>query len=269
MSFHTQFPSSELSPFIKKYWGMESCGNSNQFHTQRIIPSGMPELIFMFGDKPQILNDANRTYELCSLNGHLKGFYDLQTSGSWNLFSVLFKPQGLMHFFDIPAVELLDKNVSLRFLMGTVADELQEKMAMTNDFSQRVILIELFLKQLLFRKKENYHFRRLNDSVGQIIQSGGNIQVAKLSDQACLSRKQFERLFLEYLGNSPKQMMKTIRFQRAIHQKSVDPNLTLTQLAYHCGYYDQSHMISEFKQMSGITPLQFFSSGEVFSDLFG
>ena len=43
---------------------------------------------------------------------------------------------------------------------------------------------------------------------------------------------------------------------------------SLTTLAYDCGYYDQSHMINEFKMMSGMTPKQYFAMCEPTSDYF-
>ena len=42
----------------------------------------------------------------------------------------------------------------------------------------------------------------------------------------------------------------------------------MIDLAYKCGYYDQSHFINDFKSLSGLTPNQCFAENEVCSDFF-
>lgn len=268
MYFNIAPPTADLAPFVKKYWGMESCAKIGEEHVQRIIPGGMPEMIFYFGQKPKSLELSRNISESSSLNGHLKSFYDIQTSGKWNLFSILFKPQGLMMLFDTPAIEFHNLNVPLRFLIGEKANEIEDQLEQSNNFSDRVNIIEAFLRKLLVKKSTEYNFKRLNNSLFQIISSNAPIGTDNLASTACLSRKQFERIFSELIGNSPKQMLKTIRFQKSIHLKSKNPDISLTQLAYASGYYDQSHMISDFKQLSGHTPAKFFSFDNLVSDFF-
>ena len=94
------------------------------------------------------------------------------------------------------------------------------------------------------------------------------ININLLASESCLSRKQFERSFSDIIGSSPKQFLKIIRFQNAIFQKSKHPELNLTELAHKCGYYDQAHMINDFKTLSGFTPRYFFSDCDPFSDYF-
>jgi AraC-like DNA-binding protein len=97
----------------------------------------------------------------------------------------------------------------------------------------------------------------------------GMVEIEELSSLACLSRKQFERIFLEYIGISPKQYLKIIRFQSSIFLKSKNEDISLTELAYESGYYDQSHFINEYRKMTGITPKQFFLDCQtIHSDFF-
>jgi AraC-like DNA-binding protein len=83
-----------------------------------------------------------------------------------------------------------------------------------------------------------------------------------------LCRKQFERIFSEHIGISPKQYLKIIRFQFAIFQKQQNANMNLLDVSFKSGYYDQSHFINDFKSLSGLTPKQYFSKNEACSDFF-
>ena len=49
-------------------------------------------------------------------------------------------------------------------------------------------------------------------------------------------RKQFERIFTNGIGISPKKFLKVLRFQNAIYQKQLTPGLGLTRLAVDSGY---------------------------------
>ena len=61
----------------------------------------------------------------------------------------------------------------------------------------------------------------------------------------------------------------SLLFQCAIGYKARKPECNFTSLAFHCGFYDQFHMNHEFKQISGLTPREFFAGDEPVSDYFG
>jgi AraC-like DNA-binding protein len=60
------------------------------------------------------------------------------------------------------------------------------------------------------------------------------------------------------VGASPKQLASIVRFRHAV--RAYRPGLTLTQLAYDAGYFDQSHLIREFRAFTGLTPRDFLRS---------
>lgn len=121
---------------------------------------------------------------------------------------------------------------------------------------------------LLNKSTSKDNFNRIERCIDIINQTRGVVDISFLASKACYSRKQFERVFSQYVGTSPKQFLKTIRFQNAIDEKARNSSLSLTELTYRCGYFDQSHMISEFKGLSGFTPKQYFEYGLPFSDYF-
>lgn len=83
-----------------------------------------------------------------------------------------------------------------------------------------------------------------------------------------MMRKQFNRIFSEYVGSNPKEFTRTIRFQRALHILEKQPPISLTALAYQCGYFDQSHLIKDFKALSGYTPTEYLVACPPHTDYF-
>jgi AraC-like DNA-binding protein len=268
MPVHFATPSKTLAPYIKRYWAIENVLDKGEVCVQRITPTGLSELILYFTQRPKILTDNKNLSDTVALYGHQNGFYDMELTGNLSVFSIVFQPQGLMQFFDFPLSEICNRNVSLKDINGQEGRDLEEKMNEAITFQQRVNIVETYLSDLLKSNFDNFEFRRINHIAELIKQTCGSININQMASEACLSRKQFERVFAENIGISPKQYLKIIRFQYAIFQKQKNNKLTMTELTYESGYFDQSHFINDFKSLSGLTPKQYFAENEVCSDFF-
>jgi AraC-like DNA-binding protein len=268
MTVHFAAPSKTLAPYIKRYWAIENVLDEGEVCVQRIIPTGLSELMLYFTPRPKILTENKDLSDNVALYGHQNGFYDMELTGKLSVFSIVFQPQGLMQFFNFPLSELCNRNVSLKDINRQAGRDLEEKMSMAATFQQRVSIVETYLFEWLKNNFDDFHFRRINHIAELIKQTYGNINVAQMASEACLSRKQFERIFAEHIGISPKQYLKIIRFQSAIFLKQKNNNLNMTELSYESGYFDQSHFINDFKSLSGLTPKQYFDQNEVCSDFF-
>jgi AraC-like DNA-binding protein len=264
----TARPSTFLAPFVKSFWMIESRMAAGKEHVQRIVPTGLIELSFYLTDKPAKEGQTGSFPDHAIITGQINQYFDLHLSGRLCLFSIYFYPHGLSTFIDIPVEELHNQTVPMKYLLGSEGKELEDKLASAQSFQNRVNIVESFLHQRLAQKKQNPDESRITQSILQINESRGQIHINRLASLACLSRKQFERVFLKRVGISPKQFLKIIRFQNALHLKATRKNYSLTELAYDCGYYDQSHMIREFTRLSGKTPKAYFFEGQPHSDYF-
>ncbi|MDR2011375.1 MAG: helix-turn-helix domain-containing protein [Bacteroidales bacterium] len=266
--FKSASPSYPLSLFIKQFWMIESCLQKDSVHIQRIVPNGLMELTFYSGKRPESL-DKNKKYEdnilIC---GQQKGFYDIVIAGKLSIFSVMFRPYGAKVFFNIPSSEFFDKSIPLKYIIKDNIFELENSIHEAESFERKIIAAENFLLQLLKKNIKEYELNRIINSINSITGRKGQISIETLISNAYLSRKQFERTFSEYIGISPAQFLKIIRFQNSLNERSLNNETSLTKLAYKCGYYDQSHMIRDYKQFSGITPLEYFAECEPISDYF-
>ena len=268
MPVYFALPSKTLAPYIKRYWAIENIMNKDERCVQRIIPTGLTELMLYFTRRPKVLNNNKHLSDNAALYGHQNDFYDIELIGDLSVFSIVFQPQGLMRFFKFPLHEICNLNVPLNDLSGQAGRDLEEKMGEADTFHQRVCIVENFLWNLLQKNDADFEFRRINRVVEMIKKAHGNINIHQMYSEACLSRKQFERIFAERIGISPKQYLKIIRFQFAIFQKQQNANLNLTDLSYESGYFDQSHFIKDFKSLCGMTPKQYFTENEACSDFF-
>lgn len=268
MSFHVAKPSFPLSKFVKQYWAIDNCLPDGKEHIQRIIPNGLMELTFYFGNRPRALDNNKHLQGDSILNGQQKNYYDIVVSGKLSMFSISFQPHGAKMFFDVPSNEFFDQNIPLKYLVKDAITELEHSLYEAASFEAKICIVEKFLmKQLRINFKE-YEINRIAQSIALINHTKGMITIETLYSASFLSRKQYERTFLTSIGTSPKQFLRTIRFQNTLHEKQMNKKISLTELAYNCGYYDQSHMICDYKLLSGKTPSQYFSECEPYSDYF-
>lgn len=83
---------------------------------------------------------------------------------------------------------------------------------------------------------------------------GGHANLEALATRAGMSRKQFQRVFTTIVGVTPKGFARLQRFRHTITHIGRRPTIDWARLAIGCGYFDQSHLINEFKGYTNLTP---------------
>jgi len=264
MSVHFITPSNALAPYIKRYWAIENTFDKNEKYIQRIVPTGLTELILYFTESPKILTKNKYRPSKIALYGHQNDFYDIELTGKLSVFSIVFQPQGLMCFFKFPLHEICNQNIPLQCIDRQTGRDFEEKMGVATTFQERVNIAEAYFYNLLKNNYTNSEFQRINHFVELIKKSHGNIN----SNKMALSRRQLERIFSKHIGISPKQYQKIIRFQFSIFQKQQNKYVGTTELTCESGYFDHTHLINDFKSLCGLKPKQYFMENEAYSDFF-
>jgi AraC-like DNA-binding protein len=85
---------------------------------------------------------------------------------------------------------------------------------------------------------------------------GQPIEVAELARLVDLSVSQLQREFGRLFGITPVQYIREVRVGVACHLLETSSQ-SLTSIAVHCGFYDQSHFTRQFKASTGLTPLDY------------
>lgn len=97
----------------------------------------------------------------------------------------------------------------------------------------------------------------LKFAIKHIEEKEGNISVTELLNVLGIETnyKWLQRIFIKYLGISPKKYISLQRFIHAYgHWDNFDATDDLMSVALHCGYYDNSHLLKDLKKYIGISP---------------
>ncbi|RAJ00392.1 AraC-like DNA-binding protein [Chitinophaga skermanii] len=139
-------------------------------------------------------------------------------------------------------------------------------------------LIERIFEEDAFPKRaailEDLLLQNLNDNIPatlkaalHVIETGqlDELSVDLLAKKLHVSVSSLFRLFTNYIGQSPKAYLKTVRFRQTLHEL-LHKQQRLTHIAYDHQYYDQAHFINDFKAFAGYTPKQLVNKVSIQQD---
>jgi transcriptional regulator GlxA family with amidase domain len=84
--------------------------------------------------------------------------------------------------------------------------------------------------------------------------------VGGLAERYGFSVRQVERLFQEHVGVSPKMFGRLARLRLAM-RLGADAQVDWADVAARARYFDQSHMVRDFRDLNGATPGAFVELG--------
>lgn len=168
------------------------------------------------------------------------------------MIKVGFQPGGLYRLLGIPMKELLCKDsFDCIDLLGNQMNQVNEQLKHATSFTEMKTIVETFL---LTRSDKLKEALPIDHVLLRVIKEQGLIKIDQLASDACLSMRQFERVFQQRIGLPPKQFSRLVRFSKAWIMKEQQPEITWTNIAHECGYFDQMHLIRDFQEFAGVNP---------------
>lgn len=267
MDYQTYPPDKELTPFVACYWRLEGIYEVSP-QRQTIVPDGCMEMIFHYGDLyRQYLEDGSAIIQpRCFVIGQLTRPLEIEPTGRTDIFSVRFQHDGFLPFADTNIRTMENTAIALNHIFGEDGESLEQLMLQAITITDRINLVEKFLKSRL--TDPNAVNRLVRSAVGVLLAVNGHQHIGDYANQSGVDRRHLERQFARVIGLSPKQLGRTIRLHRALKTILESKYRSLTELAYENGYYDQAHFIKEFKEFTGMTPKDFYGEHLEFSSLF-
>jgi len=168
---------------------------------------------------------------------------------------VSFQPGYAHHFFRVRADALTDEFLALEHFWGAAGRALQERLLRARTVREKIRLVEAeLLRRLAAAPPPDRTVPALADHVWR---RQGGTTVAALSAASGFTRQHLARKFRHSLGVSPKLFCRLVRFQNALTRVLLSPPDDWAAAAVDLGYYDQAHLIAEFKEFTGYTPTGF------------
>ena len=188
---------------------------------------------------------------LITLTGPQYSRVNVKVSSHLRAIRVDFLPGGLYRLLGIPMNELFDLGFDGRDFFGAKMKIINEQLQQITNLEIGKDIVEKFLLESVSKLKE---ILPLDLAIRILLNNNGNMSMEKTASLSCLSLKQFERKCQERLGMNPKLYARILRFSKAYRMREIFPNISWIKIAYEAGYFDQMHMIRDFKVFASVNP---------------
>ena len=169
------------------------------------------------------------------------------------MLGIYFRPGCASSILGVPVRDLTDRTVALDSLWGTAGALLATEFR-DLDEDARLDRIEAVLLSRLVRGRQSTHSVDVQGLAAAVFKRNGRVTVERMAQAAGVSRQHLSREFRERVGIPPKLYSRLSRFHAALAYVGRPMSVDWAQTAAEIGYADQSHMIAEFRQFSGLTP---------------
>lgn len=259
--FKTYRPCEELQDVVELYW--RSKCDLEQSIVQEMYTPTMQALTFnLSGRYEDILLETGsmRMDKHCYLIGQpLSKRVSLSNPYGIDILGVKFTPLGLCLLTGIHMKHISDKIIDASDIWNYEITLLYEEILNKASTCERVAAIETFLKRKKKQQSVNGRISLINHTIHQM-EHNNLFSVPQLRESNFVTKKTLERYFLNFIGVTPKQYANICRFNNVRSYLDTLP----TEPDWHgvvvkFGYYDQSHLIREFKRYAGKTPTEYLS----------
>jgi AraC-like DNA-binding protein len=182
------------------------------------------------------------------------------------IFGIKIKPSG-MFLFTKEAFEIKDLFEDIHSLNNKELIAIEQEIFDAKTIQNKIDIIEGYIVQRLKSSQIDSDLELMRCLLNFIFEHKGNIRFDFLVKHFDLNYKKVERLFMKYVGMSPKSYIRIIRFNACINLSKINKTYSLTELALDNGFFDQSHLIREFKKITSLTPKQFFKKERSYSEI--
>jgi AraC-like DNA-binding protein len=232
MHYREFAPGEDAGRFVDRYWVLEGAAPGA---VQRVVPDGRPELILNLGQPFESLDEGEwRTQPRCFLAGQLTGPLLLRAAGATRILGVRLRPGGAGQLLGMPMEELTDRVVAA----GDLGLQSLARCSALSEVERALLELE-------------------RGSVDELVDEGARLlartpDVGAAASLLGVSPRQLERRFKARVGMSPKLFARIRRFQRVF--PAIEEGGEWVDAAAACGYYDQAHLIRDFRTFAGEPP---------------
>ncbi|MEM9557580.1 MAG: AraC family transcriptional regulator [Acidobacteriota bacterium] len=253
-------PDPRLAPHLAALW---FAYGRTTYRRDRILPTGCVHLLINVA-APQYQIDPTtgerRGFGGAFLSGAQDRFVDTEAPDDMALFGVVFRLGGAYPFFGAAQNELSGHVLELEEVLGDRAASLRrhlgERVFESGDLYGAFRVLERFLSTRLERGRASHPVTSW--LLERLVATGGTVRVDELARATGFSRKHLATVVRREVGPTLKGLARLLRFRCALAAMQMaagsGSELAWADLAVDCGYYDQSHLIRDFKTFAGCTP---------------
>ncbi|MDX1629207.1 MAG: helix-turn-helix domain-containing protein [Fulvivirga sp.] len=252
-------PAENLLNYVECYYYLYISQKDSFSDNHIILPDGSSEVIFNCGLKYSKLpfDGLDATYAALPARSYIIGqktkSFVMKYEGDNEVWGIRFKPYGLYTFLGSSLDDAEEKQIDSESIWPEIRS-LEEQIFLSTSLSHMKKLTDEFLSHS-FKVKHYSIPTHIMELAKVIVNTKGTAPVRTVFRNFAKCPRSLEIEFKKYTGLTTKSFSNLIRlgFSRIL----VSNNRSLSEIAYSCGYFDQSHFIRQFKKFTGMPPGRF------------
>ena len=234
------WPADDLTDLVEHYWVVSWDLRGQPAHEQETLPHPAVHLVF----EPE----GTRLY------GVFTRRFSRRLTGAGRAVGVRFRPAGFRPLLGAPVRSLTDRTVPAARVFGPDAARTAAALPDLRDEAAAARVEDLLRHH---RPAADPRVDLVNRIVARITADRAVLAVGDVARPFGLSPRTLQRLFREYVGVGPKWVIKRCRLHEAVERLAAGEPADWARLARELGYFDQAHLIHDFKAMVGRTPAEY------------
>jgi AraC-like DNA-binding protein len=230
-------PSPSLATFVQGYWIIRWDRRSLPPFVQRVLPSPSVNVTLKRGRS--------------RVAGLTLGMFTEVLEGCHVVFGVRFRPGGFRPFLGAPVSSISGRFLPIGEVFGPAGVALERPVLEAGSTDEMVTLVEAFLSERL--PPPDPMVALVAAMVADIAADSRLTRVDEVARRWQVGVRRLQRVFAEYVGASPKWVIRRYRMQEAAASAAVGP-VDWAGLALDLGYSDQAHFSRDFSATVGVTP---------------
>jgi AraC-like DNA-binding protein len=234
-------PASEVAPWITHYWMINWDLGGCEAQVVESLPHPNIHLIFEKG------TSVVSGVQTCKFSRVLEG--------QARVFGVKFRAGGFRPFLDRPVSKLADRIVPASRVFGKDLEPLETILLSSGKDDDKVQAADDFFRA--HAPRPDPRVEMASHLVERILREPEIKTVDDLANRAGMGKRRLQRIFNEYVGASPKWVIRRYRLHELVEKVNSGSQLDWSQVALELGYFDQAHLINDFKSIVGYSPAEY------------
>jgi AraC-like DNA-binding protein len=245
--------SGQLQKYVKEVFTLQSHQVPGK-RSFKYYADGLPGLMYQESEKGMTLN-GKRLPNLF-LYGQTVKPVEIQAEGNFKMIIFYFYAHVIKNLFRVNAETLVDNCLDVSKLSVEGSGQLLMDVQKLRYMEQQTKLIARFLTKLIPRDNTYHDIERV---ISGIQLSNNTFKFTSTSSEGGVTQRSIQRLFKKHVGVSPRMFARISKFNSAFQKLKTSEFKSLSELAHHEEYSDQSHFIRTFKEFTGLSPKQFIA----------
>jgi AraC-like DNA-binding protein len=243
-------PTEEVAWLVRQFEFISYC--NEKALTDKFVPREDVSIVFHFCDPPRMVSPVDQLFPPIFIAPLVPSANSIRISGHVDCFIATCKPTVLSR---VLGISLAPQSRIYLTLPGNISEPLWRMMNQEQTAEGRMAAFTRFIGEI---HPDRYIPDETDLIYEAILQQGINTNLHDIVSRFPVSERTLQRRFRIRIGTTPKTLVRIVRINYIWDSINSGRKIDYHDLVFLGNYFDQTHLIKDFKSITGETPDVFF-----------